>query len=208
MRVKSFEITSLPGEDVTRAVSLLKGAIRRLIHVKRKKTGKDDEWFVEVTRQVIKVMQTSSVDEFNNLFSQLEQQRLITQVLQKTGTSKHTITYDQVFQLAEQKYLTMNESSEWTGVATRGSDSAFNANVGGETKYECFNCGENHSLKDCPHPRNEQRITENRKKFLSTKRDKAKKPGKKLNSKYSGPNKYSGPTPAERGRRIIDGKMH
>ena len=96
----------------------------------------------------------------------------------------------------------MNESSEWTGVTTRGSDSAFNAKVRGETRYECFNCGENHSLKDCPHPRKEQRITENRKKFLSAKRDKAKKPGKKSTSKYSGP------TPAERGRRMIDGKMH
>ena len=204
-RVKSFKLTNLPGEDISRAVSLLKGAIRRLIHVKRKKSGKDDEWFTEITRQVIKIMQTSSVDEFNNLFAQLEQQRLITQVLHKTGTTKPIVTYDQVFQLAEQKYLTMSELSAWTGVSTRGSESVFNikSRVTGDNnkKFECFNCGGNHSLQECPQPRNEERITENRKKFLANKRK-----GNNKKKKKSG--KYAGPKPDEHGRRVIDGKLH
>jgi len=200
-RVKAFKLTNLPGEDIPRAVSLLKGAIRRLIHVKRKKIGKDDEWFAEITRQVIKIMQTSSVDDFNNLFAQLEQQRLITQVLQKTGASKQSLTYDQVFQLAEQKYLAMSESSTWTGLTNRGSESVFKTKLVGDKKYECFNCGGNHSLKECPHPRNEERIAANQKKFLSNKRKGGG--GKK---KTSG--KYSGPKANERGRRVIDGKLH
>jgi len=147
-------------------------------------------------------MQTSSVDEFNNLFAQLEQRRLITQVLQKTGISKQSLTNDQVFQLAEQKYLTMSESSTWTGLTTRGSESVFKSKLVGEKKYECFNCGGNHSLKECTQHQSEERIPANRKKFRSNKR-KGTSGGKKKT-----PGKYSGPKAKERGRRIIDGYLH
>ena len=98
----------------------------------------------------------------------------------------------------------MSELSEWTGVSTRGSESVFNiksrAKVDNEKKFECFNCGGNHSLKECPHPRNEERITENRRKYQAGKR--------KGNKKKKKSGKYSGPKPDEHGRRIIDGKLH
>ena len=197
-RVKNFKLTNLPGEDVTRAISLLKGAIRRLIHVKRKKIGKDDDWFLEITRQVMKVMQTSSVPEFNSLFNQLDQQRTIAQVLDVTGSKHAAITYDQVFALAQQRYVQMSELGTWTGTTTKGSESAFT----NKAKFECFNCGGNHSLSDCPQPKNNDRIELNRKKFLSGKR-KSNKANKK-----SKPGKYSNPRPEERGRRIIDNKEH
>ena len=96
----------------------------------------------------------------------------------------------------------MSESSTWTGFSTRGSESAFKAKIEAEKKYECFNCGENHSLKECTQPQNEECIATNRKKFLSGK-CKGANSGKK---KTTG--KYSGPKAEERGRRMIDGKLH
>ena len=135
-RVKHFKVTNLQGEDVPHAVSLLKGAIRRLVHVKRKKIGVDPEWFKDITRIVIKIMQTSSVEPFNNLFQQLEQQRLINQVLLPTGgTPTHSyLTYNQVFNLAEQQYTSMSEAGLWTGLSTKGGDSAFKAQIENEQK--------------------------------------------------------------------------
>jgi hypothetical protein len=203
-RVRNFKLSNLPGEDVTRAISLLKGAIRRLVHVKRKKVGKDDDWFLEITRQVMKVMQTSSVPDFNSLFNQLDQQRTIAQVLNTTGTKQATITYDQVFSLAQQRYVQMSELGTWTGTTTKGNESAFSINGNSAStgvKYECFNCGGNHSLSDCPQPKNSDRISQNRKKFLNAKRKKSKSTKKKFS-------KCSGPRPEEHGRRIIDNKEH
>ena len=107
-------------------------------------------------------MQASSVAPFNDLFQQLEQQRLINQVLSPTGKVKEQLTYGQVFNLAEQQYTSMSEASAWTGLQTKGSDSAFKAMTDGEKKSKCFNCGGDHWLRDCDKPKDEKRIKENR----------------------------------------------
>ena len=68
-QTRKFNITHLKkGEDITRAVSLLEGAIRHFAQIKRKKQGSDHDWYDEMTRHVLKIMQISSVDDFNDIF--------------------------------------------------------------------------------------------------------------------------------------------
>lgn len=199
-RVKNFKITALPGEDVTRAVSLLKGAIRRLAHIKRKKASVDIDWYAEITRQVIKVMQTTSVDEFNDVFRTLDRDRFIDNIMvDRTLSKRRVLTYESVFRLAETKYIEMNEGGTWTGASTKGNDSVFKAELNKNSpKIECDNCGGPHVLGECKQPRDNARIKENRKKRLSKKKGHDKK--------KSG--KWSNPKPEEKNRRVIDGKQY
>ena len=199
-RIKNFKITTLPGEDVSRAVSLLKGAIRRLAHIKRKKIRVDIDWFAEITRQIIKVMQTTSVDEFNEVFKTLDRDRFIDNVmLDSNQSSQRVLTYERIFRLAETKYIDMNEAGTWTGVNTKGGDSVFKAELNKNgSKIVCDNCGGPHVLGECKLPRDEAKIKENRKKRLNKTKEKDKKKT----------GKWSNPKPEEKGRRVIDGKQH
>ena len=163
-RIHNFNITHLKGEDISRAVSLVKGAIRRLAHIKRKKQGSDQEWYVEMTRQVLKIMQTSSVGDFNDIFKEIERNRLIdTAFLDKGDKSLASrLSYEKIFSLAEQQYISMNEAGTLTGVTTKGNESVFKSELQPEQKkIECFNCGGSHLLKDCTKPRDENKIKEN-----------------------------------------------
>ncbi len=73
-RVRSFNISQLPGEDVDKAISLLNGAITRLSQIKNKAVSRpgDQDFYNEITKIVIRVMQTTSVDEFNGVFQHIE----------------------------------------------------------------------------------------------------------------------------------------
>ena len=202
-RIRNFNITHLKGEDITRAVSLLKGAIRRLAHIKRKKQGSDHEWYDEMTRQVLKIMQTSSVDDFNDIFKEIERNRLIdTAFLDKGDKSLASrLSYEKIFSLAEQQYISMNEAGTWTGVTTKGTESVFKSELQPEQKkIECFNCGGPHLLKDCTRPRDENKIKENRKKKRAAKSESKKKEG--------GKGRWSNPRPEEHGRRTVNGKLY
>ena len=75
-----------------------------------------------------------------------------------------------------------------------------------------FNCGGTHTLKECPTPKDDQRIKINRKKFWDSKKGSKDKKGKANNAASPAaakPGKWSRPTSEEkknRSRRNIDGK--
>jgi hypothetical protein len=64
--VKDFKISNIEGKKVRKVVSLLRGAVTRLTYIK--KVPKD---FPKI---LLQVMQTSSVDSFNENFHLLEKQ--------------------------------------------------------------------------------------------------------------------------------------
>jgi hypothetical protein len=157
-RVKDFKITNIPGEDVRKVVSLLCGAVNRLTYI-----NKIPE---DLVKTLLGVMQTSSVDSFNETFHLIEKERKHHAILRKTGFHA-TLTADNIFSIAEAKYRDLGENSQWTGVHTTGQAAAFNAAHRSTRTWTptCFNCGGPHSNKECPKPADPKRIAAAVKKF-------------------------------------------
>jgi uracil phosphoribosyltransferase len=66
-RVKKFNIKTVEGENIFCVVSLLRGAVKRIQHINKMP---DD-----IVRTLLNVMQTSSVESFNQQFNHLQKQR-------------------------------------------------------------------------------------------------------------------------------------
>ena len=82
-----------------------------MAQIKHKKISVYIDWFAEITRQIIKVMQTTSVDEFKEVFKTLDRDRFIDNVmLDSNQSSQRVLTYERIFRLAETKYIDMNEA--------------------------------------------------------------------------------------------------
>jgi hypothetical protein len=216
-RVKNFKITSLRGEDIDRAVSLLRGALKRLNHIKKA----DATWKEDMTITILKVLQTTSVDKFNAIFEGIERERLVNEVLQQTG-QKTAYNFEALFSLAGVAYRVHCEQETWTGVSTTGhsNGSVFQAGASDSSSNTfkkkdptCWNCGDKHMLSDCKKPKSEARIEQNKnkmydnvKKKRAEKADQKKQPGKDKSKKNK--TKFAPPAPNEQNRRVINGKNH
>jgi hypothetical protein len=160
--VRNFRLTNLQGKNVDKAVSLLRGAMKRL-----KSINKDPE---DILRVLISVMQTSSVDDFNATFHNLEKVCLILNALHRSGERLITQA-GELFGLAETTYGSFVEAGTWTGASTTGSESTCVAQDGATAPPKvkvCWNCGGNHLLHECKTQRNEQKIPAERDKLLAT----------------------------------------
>ncbi len=205
-RVRNFNISQLPGEDIDKAISLLNGAITRLSQIKNKAVSqpRDQDFYNEITKIVIRVMQSTSVEEFNSVFQHIEKDQLITTSLYtRTNTTRLRFSYEEVFNLAEAKYREMIELGTWTGV--RSNESVFTTSAGHPKKGkgtgtkgapECWNCGGSHLLSDCKQAKDKKKIAANRKQFLANRRKNPR----------SGSHKYRPPEKHEKHRRVIDDK--
>jgi hypothetical protein len=100
-------------------------------------------------------------------------------------------------------------TKDWLGIKTKAKETAFNA---AKTSTPiCFHCCGEHTLKECPKPKDNQRIKINHKKFWDSKKgqkdNKVAANATSPTSKTSG--KWSRPTTEEKknlNRRPIDGK--
>ena len=131
-QTRKFNITHLKkGEDITRAVSLLEGAIRHFAQIKRKKQRSDHDWYDEMTRHVLKIMQTSSVDDFNDILKEIQRTHLIDSAFlgREDISLASKLSYENVPGLTEQKYISMNETGTWTGINAKGNDSVFKSEL-------------------------------------------------------------------------------
>jgi hypothetical protein len=209
-RVKDFKITNIPGEDIRKVVSLLRGAVNRLTYI-----NKIPE---DLVKTMLAVMQTSSVDSFNETFHLIEKERKHHAILRKTGFHA-TLTVDDIFCIAEAEYRDLGENSQWTGVHSSGQSSAFNAANSPPRAWTptCFNCGGPHSNKECPKPADPTRITAAVKKFREDKRAREKAKAKQgggsngggsgsTGEKMPGTGNWSRPKPHEKNRRLIKDK--
>ena len=66
-RVKKFDIKTVERENIFRVVSLLRGAVKRLQHINKMPE--------DIVRSLLNVMQTSSVEPFNQQSNHLQKQR-------------------------------------------------------------------------------------------------------------------------------------
>lgn len=202
-RLKSLDLKDFPGENVDKVVGLLRAVLRRLKMFHRVPE--------DTTCTLLRIFQTSSVPQFNDVFAMMEQQRLLGQVSLGTtlGTSSTAlITNENIFKVAVSFFQLLREEDKWTGEATLGTDrSVFVART-------CWNCGgAGHDIKTCSKPKNAKLIELNKKKFHADKKKGHRSTGPTNRStppsrpaSAPGTGKWRKPEPAENNRRTIDGK--
>jgi hypothetical protein len=113
-----------------------------------------------------------------------------------------------IFSIAEQKYASMMEANQWNGVSNKGIKSTF-ITVGSGKEPVCWNYGGPHRLPDCTLPKNQEKMSEGKKKMHDAMK-KARKPGGGANNgKRSGTTtgKFRKPSAAEKNRRTINGNV-
>jgi hypothetical protein len=211
--VKTLKITNFDGENVSRVVSLIRGAYKRLQGVGASKVPLD------FSKQVAMVLQTSTVAEFNDIFSYVVTKAEVeTQI--KPGEN-HWPKIDVLLELAESKYLELHQVDKWTGVNTKVNQSVFKAGQRPvSANYKCFNCGGNHPLTQCTVIKDDARIEKNREAFKKAKQ-KARKEKQGSGNTSSGNNnnnnngtrngkkkKWAAPTGSESTRKKIDNKWY
>lgn len=203
-RLKRLDLKDFPGENVDKVVGLVRAVIRRLRIFNRVPE--------DLTRTLLRIFQTSSVPDFNQVFANMEQQRILSQIT-TTGTTAN-FDSDTICKVAGSVYRLMTDDSQWTGASTLGTDqSVFVART-------CWNCGgSGHDIKTCRKPKNEKLIEVNKKKFQAAKKEGRLKQSNGNNNKPNngngrsrgppaapGTGKWRRPEPAENNRRVIDGK--
>jgi hypothetical protein len=213
--VKNLKIRDYQGEDVPRVVSLLRWAYMRF-----KRNNKIPEHF---DKTVLDVLQTSSVQEFTDIFKQIKLNTTIAERMPWTQNASKTYSVEDLLKLAETSYTALSSGNKWTGAKTKGKNSVFNASDqnsgkgGGARKATdsiCFNCGEKgHRLNDCQKPKNDQRIAAAKKKFQEAKKSRGADGGTdggtgggKNQSEGGSKSKWRQPESGEENKRVIDGK--
>lgn len=198
--VKNLRIRDFEGENVSKVVSLVRGAYKRL-----KSITKLPE---EFPQWVLQLLQTSSVDEFNEAFTHLQRDIEVIQTLLNNTTVPTYPSIENMLGIAQRKYLELVSTNKWSGLNTKANQSAFfGQKVDGAKKMTCWNCGaEGHSIKTCTKALNQTAIEQRKKAFNDAKGGgHGKKPeGKKEGSRT--PKKWSPPTSEEKNRRVINGK--
>lgn len=210
--IKALKIADFKGKNVQQVVSLIWGAHKRLLWLKK---VPDD-----FTLQILDVLQTSSVADFNDHFFHYKKTFEMMQDMTETGTSTPPMDLDKLLRIAENKYKSLMSSGDWTGSKTKGRSSVFvqasedtkpttnsaQANVANQTPRRpvCWNCGGiGHTVTQCTKPRDEKRIADEKAKFLANKSTSSSSTTPTPSTSTS---KWRQPTPEENNRRMIDGK--
>ena len=68
--------------------------------------------------KLLKVFQTTSVKEFNDIFAQFACQEELSQLMKTAKTVVPTPKFEVLFKMAEAKYQEMLERDEWSGISS------------------------------------------------------------------------------------------
>ena len=163
-RVQGLKISTMEGENVDHAVSLIKSTNALLVDSSTDERNLVPDSF---PKTILQVFQTTSMPEFNKAFADIETTVRNSAIME--GEVPEYPTVDKILTMATGLYLSMSDS--WEGADKTGA--AFNAN-GHKTRstahYNCFNCGKpGHLAPECTLPPNPKQIEANRKKFLANK---------------------------------------
>jgi hypothetical protein len=156
---------------------------------------------------MLQIMQTTSVPKFNNTFELMETSRFVNDcepALHVGVTGKFNV--NTIFSIDEHKCASMMESNKWNGISNKGSKSTF-ITVGSGKEPVCWNCGGPHRLPDCTLPKNQEKISEGKKKMHDPMKKTRKPAGGANNENRSGTTtgKFRKPSADEKNRRTIDG---
>jgi hypothetical protein len=194
-RVKKFDIKTVEGENIFRVVSILCGAVKRLQHINKMPE--------DIVRSLLNVMQTSSVEPFNQQSNHLQKQRKQNSVLRQTGAAA-SLRWEDIFMLAESEYRDYVNDNLWSGVHTKGTDSVFHNSTATPAKGdpECWNCLGPHRIDECKQSKDQLRIQANKKKWM----EKSLRHNRNRNA--IAPYKFRRPESGENNQRAVDKKPY
>jgi hypothetical protein len=162
-RVKALEIRKIQGENVNQVVSLLNAAYNTFRAVSTDPEGMNcvpQDW----SEHVIKILQTSTVSKFNEIFEHEEE--LAYRAAARTQGQPEWPTHDVLMTWASSQYERFKQANEWD-VPTSVSKKGYKFNRNGErdlSKATCDNClQKGHLSTDCRRERDDERIKKNRK---------------------------------------------
>jgi hypothetical protein len=169
LRVETLKISTLEGESVDVAVSLINSAYATFQSIS---TPTKDRIPPEWCKTLITVFQTTSVPEFNETFK--DEEKGARRSADKNGGQPNWPTHEQLTRLATTTYNRLKVSGEWD-VPKASRAKSYNAvgSPGGTTpgykqpfERTCWNCGsKDHMLNDCTRPRDEAKVTKARQQF-------------------------------------------
>jgi hypothetical protein len=198
LRLEHLSIGEIDGENVDKAVSQIRGAINRLTQIKKLPE--------DLTRKLLMIFQTTSVEEFNAHFKVLEQTRTREGIMSGQASQ---YAHDKLCELAAQLYRQMLETGDWNGTTTKGKASTF-VQVDGKSVQTCWNCGtQGHSLNECKKAKNPTQIEKNKLAFRANKKKNRTQTTSADNHNSSNPAKTGKWAPPKRGespKKVIDGK--
>ena len=111
-KINTMTLRKLPGEDVLTAISILRGALKRL--------EMNDMVPKHIVTIVYRIFQTSSSDKFNHTFSSIYATEQKARLL---GHDADLMSVEDLFRLAESQYRTLVETGGW--IQTKKKSSAF-----------------------------------------------------------------------------------
>ena len=178
VQVGRIDISKFLGEDVDKAVSLIKSTYKVL-----KSSSTMTHTYVpqDFVQTIFKVLQTTTVSEFNEAFK--KEHDSIQLYADKHGTKPKWPSVTAVLSLATNMYRRLKSTGDWDAAVGRQSK-AYNAQLtspsgGPQSTLNCWNCGGNHMLKDCPKPKVQATIDAARKKYLAARKNKKGGPPKR-----------------------------
>ena len=170
-RVSNLNISKLKGEDVEQAVRLIKSTYKVL-----KCSSTEHRSYVprDFTKVAFCVLQTTTVDEFNYIFRDLERDVQVKADMAGVQPSWPSIT--KVINLATTTHRRLKATGVWDEMTRkRGKACALmpNPNSKGATTYAvlCWNCGKPHHLKDCKLPIDQAKVDKARAAFRSKRKN-------------------------------------
>ncbi len=185
-KVTKLKISKLTGENVDTAVSLIKSTYQVLVSVTTQARSYVPDDFEHT---ILKVLQTTSVNAFNEIFR--DEEKLALREADKYGGLPKFPSITESLNLATKSYQRLLLEDKWTKskpspspalnvTPARGNHQSGRPRHGG---IKCWNgCGQNHPYSECSQPLDEARIERNKKAFFD-----AKKARQSSNSRTSKP---------------------
>ena len=192
LEFEKLKITDIEGENV----NVMIGRIRS-IHKTLESVSSDDRNYVpsNFIKTVLSILQTSSHPKFNALFEK-EHDDAVTKA-HKQGGLPEWPQIEEVFNLATNDYKSRSNTGDWCVPTKKGTGAFFNGLKQDGNKstpywlrpdYNCFNCESScgKPLKDCPQPRNEERIKKNKEAYAKANPRKQKRKWIAKKGEYKG----------------------
>lgn len=175
-KAKSLRISSLEGENVDKAISLLNAALNTF---KSASTKSLDRKPIEWEKDLISIFQTSTVSSFNNLFHKIQDD--VRQAADMSGGAPQWPSHEDIIRLASATYNRQKLSGEWD------IPSGKRAMYGGQTSSRefqpgnpnrprkeptCWNCGKTgHVISDCRDKLDQAKIDKGREAWRAGRKD-------------------------------------
>ncbi|KAG7343783.1 hypothetical protein IV203_021791 [Nitzschia inconspicua] len=174
-RLRTVTISSYPGEDITKVVTHLRALVRSLKAIRRRDASGREISFVpsDLTKQLYAIFATASCPAFTSYFANRFYEERNAELFDVDRTYAWTDA-ELLLSAAERLYHDLLTHGDWHG--TKQNHATFPAFTSPTdaaaflTRVHCHNCDGPHLLRACPQPRDEARISANRKRMDKTRK--------------------------------------